>query len=353
MHKVVIAAVLLVLLGSPVYGQPAFPWAELWSAIDERSVDQVNEILDTHIWSDETFTRETNPFRSAYDQRDFDLLGFLLKTDLPPVEYPIEDGGFGTYLHEALQRGDTEMAGFLLRSGHPVDAAPDYVGWSSDLTAAIASGLDVEIIGMLVRRGADPDGILLNPGYNETQRIQTISPLSVAIESGREEVVSELLRLGADPNLTVFSIGPWGSIPNPAPDYRMPLIDTVTPLEMSRTAGLGAAEESLRAYGGLTLEEALATGGVTENSRVRGHLLCSSTVGDLRVRREPNLLSRIVDQLVVGEEVMVFQTGPRATIAGLNSRWCLVMTQANVVGWVFAGYLHFVTDVVRPGGGRP
>ena len=352
MRRVVISLTFLALVGFPVHGQPAFPWADLQVAIDARSVDQVNSILATHVWSDETFTRDTNPFRPAYDRRDFELLEFLLATNLPPLEYPVDDGGFGTYLHEALQRGDAEMAEFLIRHGHPVDAAPDYVGWSSDLTAAIASGLDVGIIRMLVEHGADPDAVLLNLGYQEAERVQTISPLSVAIESGREEVVSELLQLGADPNVTVYSIGPRGSVPNPAPDYRMPLIRTVTPLEMSRTAGLMAAEESLRSFGGLILEEALANGGVSENSRTRGYLLCTSTVGDLRVRQEPNLLSRIVDQLAAAEEVMVFQTGPRATIAGLNSHWCLVMTQGNVVGWVFAGYLQFVTDMVRPGGGR-
>jgi ankyrin repeat protein len=119
---------------------------------------------------------------------------------------------------DAAMKGDIEAVRALLKDGADVNAAQ-----GDGMTALhwAAEAGDIELVGMLLYAGANPQGVTRLGGY---------TPLHLASKAGRARVVAGLLEAGADPVARTTTGG-------------------VTPLHFAAVSGSAGSIEALLAHG--------------------------------------------------------------------------------------------------------
>ena len=213
----------------------------------------------------------------------------------------------------AAEKGDTDTVQRLLTAGvNPEAAAPSMVGGATPLWAAIYNRRPAAIR-LLANAGANLDDALPEaPLFDEVEagRAETVRALAeggadlnikssrgntllrAAIESGHPEIVTELLRLGADPDLPST--------------YNAPRSKGLTPLQVAAMMCDGRSFEAIQAAGAtdpkpdtlrlcvaaqsgqLEVVKRLIEDGIKVNEKdslQRTPLVCAAAAGNMKVAR--------------------------------------------------------------------
>jgi ankyrin repeat protein len=130
------------------------------------------------------------PLYQALHDRNFDLAARLI-TEGAKLDDIIENDG-NTFLHDAAQAGDLMMVDFFLDHECPATIESfDYIS-NTPLIRASHIGRTEVVVRLLAAR--------VNPNSNDEERIGNTA-IREAVRGGHTEIVSLLLRSGADPTI--------------------------------------------------------------------------------------------------------------------------------------------------------
>ena len=194
--------------------------APLFRAVKRGDLARVQALVDEGESADQVWPGDGSPLIVAARLGDEDMVQLLLDRG---ADVDLGVGGDGTPLIAAVQHGHHRVVELLLSHGAAIDAAGEG-GDGNPLIAASLAG-NPDLARYLVEHGATVDIHITDDD----------TPLINAAQQGHAEVVSLLLDLGADPNLT-------GDF-----DPRLEVVRT--PLNQARAGGHDRVAELLLAAG--------------------------------------------------------------------------------------------------------
>lgn len=130
------------------------------------------------------------PLYQALQDRDFELAARLI-SEGAKLDDIIEDDG-NTFLHDAAQAGDIMMVDFFLDHECPATLESYDDISNTPLIRASHHGRAKVVVRLLAAR--------VNPNSNDKERIGNTA-IREAVRGGHTEIVSLLLRAGADPTI--------------------------------------------------------------------------------------------------------------------------------------------------------
>lgn len=186
-------------LGEPVERKP---WKEIFGeAIESRSVEQFNKLIDDNKDKYWLTKYDNNPLSYAIRVRDFELIRFLLKTNIPK-EILMNDRGADmdhkTYLDLVIDLKDYEMSKFLINNGYPQEK----------LELSLFNSIhkkDNKTLESLLIAGVDPNSYL----YPRTSNAEILFKYNTALTYANKfnsSAIPILLEYGANPNIPSTTI---------------------------------------------------------------------------------------------------------------------------------------------------
>ena len=174
---------------------------KLFLALQERSFDKAAIMIQNGANPSPTcgFNHRCQPLATAAMEGDLELIRFL-------IDHGADIDGYNAYddvaLIYALSHEKTKAAKLLIESGANVNI-PNAFG-ISPFIGATASG-DIELVTLMIQNGADLNKNYLVHNSSAKPGEKNMRPLEFAITHNQPEIISLLLRSGANASLNTLS----------------------------------------------------------------------------------------------------------------------------------------------------
>ncbi len=160
---------------------------ELWNAIDQEDLDQVNALLDQHTIDLNVYYKKKTFLTAAINKNNLAIVKALIQHHADVNQH---DKSHRTPLYLSSALGQLDITRSLLNAGAIVNLPNNDSFGSTPLLAAASRGHD-EIIDLLIQAGAD---------VNE-ENLRESTPLELAHTNKHERTAEKLIQLGAKPDL--------------------------------------------------------------------------------------------------------------------------------------------------------